>query len=178
MLHGGHNLPPFPAVAGRQDHSINSEPACHRLANVPMAYTCRIKRSSRTHTQTRTHAHPHTHTQTDTNTHTHTYIYIYIYIYGTPPPVPRLCGCVLFQSDALTLMFVCVPSSLRLWESRFSFTMAPEASKCSVYCICAPELSPNFMERAGNVGKTNIFQDLSVGNHGNCWLYQHFQQFS
>ena len=97
-----------------------------------------------------------------------------IYIYGTPRRYP---GCVLFQSNALSLMFVCVPSSLRLWESKFSFTMAPEASKCSVYCICAPELSPSFMECAGNVGKTNIFYDLSVGNHENCWFYQHFQQF-
>ena len=34
-----------------------------------------------------------------------------------------------------------------------------------------------FMESVGNVGKTNIFHDLSVGNHGNCWFYQHFQQF-
>ena len=56
-------------------------------------------------------------------------------------PPPRYPGCVLFQPDALSIMFVCVPSSLRLWESKFSFTMAPEASKCSVYCICAPELS-------------------------------------
>ena len=31
------------------------------------------------------------------------------------------------------------------------------------------------MEILGNVGKTNIFHDLSVGN-GNCWIYQHFQQ--
>ena len=93
-----------------------------------------------------------------------------------PPPVPRLCPVPVRR--LVPSFCLCVPSSLRLWESKFSFTMAPEASKCSVYCICAPELSPNFMERAGNVGKTNIFQDLSVGNHGNCWLYQHFQQFS
>ena len=83
----------------------------------------------------------------------------------------RYPGCVLFQSDALSLMFVCVPSSLHLWESKFSFTMAPEPSKCSVYCICAPELSPNFMERAGNVGKISIFHDLSVGNHCTYIVY-------
>ena len=52
---------------------------------------------------------------------------------GVPPP--GYPGCVLFQSDALSLMFVCVPSSLRLWESKVSFTMAPEASKCSVFVL-------------------------------------------
>ena len=34
-----------------------------------------------------------------------------------------------------------------------------------------------FMEIVGNVGRTSIFHDLFVGNHGNCWFYQHFQQF-
>ena len=34
------------------------------------------------------------------------------------------------------------------------------------------------MEIVGNVGKTNNFQDLFVGNHGNCWFYQQFSTIS
>ena len=26
----------------------------------------------------------------------------------------------------------------------------------------------------GNVGRTNLLNDLSVGNHGNYWFYQQF----
>ena len=64
---------------------------------------------------------------------------------------------------------------VRLWEGKVSFTMALEASKFNVYSLFVPEIS--LKERAGNVCKTNIFHDLPVGNHGNCWFYQHFQQF-
>ena len=34
------------------------------------------------------------------------------------------------------------------------------------------------MEIVGNVGKTNTFHDLFVGNHGNCWFYQQFSTIS
>ena len=61
------------------------------------------------------------------------YMYVYIYIYMVPhPPVPRLCPV---QVRRLVPDVCCVPWSLRLWESKFSFTMAPNASKFSIYCI-------------------------------------------
>ena len=41
----------------------------------------------------------------------------------------------------------------------------------------APEVSPKFKAVVGDAGKTNIFRDLFVVNHGKCWLYQHVQQF-
>ena len=34
------------------------------------------------------------------------------------------------------------------------------------------------MAFAPEVSKTIIVQDLSVVNHGRCWFFQHFQQFS
>ena len=135
-----------------------------------------------------------------------------------PPPVPRLCPVQVrrfFPNVCLCSLVV-----VHLWEGKVSFTMAPEASKFSVYSLFAPEIPPNswnvlemlakptfsmiclwgimeivgftyisnnfhdsrnygsgsrgfskFMEIVGNVGKTNIFHDLFVGNHGNCWFY-------
>ena len=66
---------------------------------------------------------------------------------------------------------------LGLWESKVSFTMAPEASKFSVYSLFAPEISQNSWNVLEMSLKTNIFHKLSVGSHGHCWFYQHFQQF-
>ena len=67
------------------------------------------------------------------------YLHIYIYIWY-PRPVPRLHPV---QVKRLVANVCCVTWSLHLWDSKRSFTMAPEASKFSVWCIFISEVSPN-----------------------------------
>ena len=148
-------------------------------------------------------------------------MHTYIYINMVPPPHPVVsCSSQtpFPESPSPEYLFM----FLGLWESKVSFTMAPEASKFSVCNLFAPEISQNswsvlemslkptfsinclwgvmdivgftnisnnfhdsrnyglgprgfskFMKLVGNACTTTIF----LGSHGNCWFYQHCQQF-
>ena len=101
-------------------------------------------------------------------------IYIYTYIYMVPHP-PRYPGCVLFRSDALSLMFVVFLGRCVSGKANFRLLWLPMLLSSAFTVFLFPKSFSKIIERAGNLGKTNNFRDLFVGNHGNCWFYEHFQ---
>ena len=68
-------------------------------------------------------------------------VYIYIYMVPPPPPVPRLCPVQVRR--LVPNICLCSLVVAHLWESKVSFTMAPEASEFSVCNPVAPEISPS-----------------------------------